>query len=52
MNQSKNLKAMIERKKLVRQDTPEAEEKAERILKAVEENGGLTSEEVFSLLAY
>ena len=52
MNQSKNLRAMIERKKLIRQGTPEAEGKADRILRAVEESGGLSTEEVYSLMAY
>lgn len=50
--QSKNLKAMIERKKLIRLGTPQAEEKADRILQAVEQNGGLTTEEVYALSAY
>lgn len=50
--QSKNLKAMIERKKLMRIGTDEAEEKADRILEAVENNGGLTTEEVYILTAY
>ena len=49
---SKNLKAMIERKKLVRLGTPTADEKAEKILEAVERNGGLTTEEVYALMAY
>lgn len=52
MKTSKNLIAMIERKKLVRLNTPEADDKAERILKAVEESGGLTAEEVYSLMAF
>ena len=52
MNQSKNLRAMIERKKLIRQGTLEAEGKADRILRAVEESGGLSTEEVYSLMAY
>jgi hypothetical protein len=46
---SKNLKAMIERKRLIRLDSPEAEELAEKILKAVEQSGGLTREEVYIL---
>jgi hypothetical protein len=50
--QSKNLKAMIERKKLIRLGTNEAEEKAEKILKAVEQNGGLSAEEVYILSAH
>ena len=51
-NQSTNLKAMIKRKELVRKGTPEAEEMAERILKAVERKGGLTAEEVMVLTVY
>jgi protein involved in polysaccharide export with SLBB domain len=47
-----NLKAMIKRKELIRKGTPEAEEQAERILDAVEQAGGLTTEEVYSLQAY
>lgn len=49
---SKNLVAMIERKKLVRQNTPEADAKAERILRAVEGNGGLTTDEVYALMVH
>jgi hypothetical protein len=47
-----NLKAMIKRKELIRKGTPEAEEQAERILEAVERAGGLTTEEVYSLMAF
>jgi hypothetical protein len=47
-----NLKAMIKRKELIRKGTPEAEKQAERILEAVEQAGGLTTEEVYSLQAY
>lgn len=50
--QSKNFQAMVERKKLIRLGTPEAEEKAEKILEAVERNGGLTPEEVYALMAF
>jgi hypothetical protein len=50
--QSKNFRAMVERKKLLRLGTPAAEEKADEILETVERNGGLTSEEVYSLMAY
>lgn len=50
--QSKNFRAMVERKNLIRLGTPEAEEKADRLLEAVEENGGLTTEEVYALMAY
>jgi len=46
------MKLMIQRKDLVRQGTPEAEAKAEKILEAVEQSGGLTTEEVYSLQAY
>jgi hypothetical protein len=47
-----NLKAMIKRKELIRKGTPEAEEQADRLLEAVEKAGGLTTEEVYSLMAY
>lgn len=50
--QSKNFRAMVERKKLVRLGTPESEDKADKILRAVELNGGLTPEEVYALMAY
>ena len=46
------LKLMIQRKALVRQDTPEADAKAEKILKAVQQAGGLTTEEVYALQAH
>ena len=46
------LKLMIQRKELVRQDTPEADAKAEKILEAVQQAGGLTTEEVYALQAY
>ena len=46
------MKLMIERKRLIREGTPEAEEKAEKILRYVEENGGLTTKEVLSLMAH
>lgn len=46
------MKLMIQRKKLVRQDTPEADAKAEKILEIVEQAGGLTSEEILSLMVY
>jgi hypothetical protein len=49
---SKNLKAMIKRKELLRLGTPEAEKKAEEILELVLQAGGLTTEEVYSLMAY
>lgn len=51
-HQSKNFRAMVERKKLIRLGTPEAEQKADRILEIVERNGGLTTEEVYSLMAF
>jgi hypothetical protein len=46
------MKLMIQRKKLVRQDTPEADAQAEKILAVVEQSGGLTSEEILSLMVY
>lgn len=50
--ESKNFRAMVERKKLIRLGTPEAEEKADRLLEIVEKNGGLKPEEIYSLMAY
>jgi hypothetical protein len=47
-----NLKAMIKRKELMRKGTPEAEAQADRLLEAVEKAGGLTTEEVYSLMAF
>ena len=49
---SKNLDAMIERKKLVRQGGDEAEQCAEEILEEVLEAGGLTTLEVYALMAH
>jgi hypothetical protein len=49
---SSNLRAMIERKKLIRKGTDESEERAEEILRAVERNGGLTDSEIYELMAY
>lgn len=49
---SPNLQAMIKRKELVRQGTDEADAQAEEILAQVEQNGGLTTEEVYALQAY
>jgi hypothetical protein len=46
------LKLMIQRKALVRQDTPEADAQAEKILEAVQQSGGLTTKEVYALQAY
>jgi hypothetical protein len=43
---------MVERKKLIRSGTLQAEEKADRILEAVERNGGLTTEEIYALSAF
>jgi hypothetical protein len=48
----KELKLMIERKKLLRKGTPEAEAKADRILEAVEKLGGLTTEEILALTVH
>jgi hypothetical protein len=50
--QSANLKAMIKRKELLRKGGDEAEIKAERILDAVLQGGGLSTEEVYALMAY
>ena len=49
---SNNLKAMIKRKELMRQGTPEAEIEADAILEGVTQNGGLTTEEVYALMAH
>ena len=49
---SSNLEAMIRRKALLRLGTPEAEEEAEEILVEVERNGGLTTDEVYALMAH
>jgi hypothetical protein len=49
---SANLDAMIKRKELIRQGTDEADAQADEILIQVEQNGGLTTEEVYALLAY
>ena len=49
---SENLKKMIQRKELLRTGTDEAEERAEEILQAVLESGGLTTEEVYALMAH
>ena len=49
---SNNLEAMIKRRELVRQGTDEADAQAEQILEEVQQNGGLTAEEVYALMAY
>lgn len=49
---SANLDAMIRRKALMRQGTPEAEQEAEEILEGVLQNGGLTTDEAYALMAY
>lgn len=49
---TENLKLMIERKKLMRNGGEEAETKADEILSRVLENGGLTTEEIYQLMAY
>jgi len=46
-----NLELMQYRKKLLRQGTDEAEELAEEILQRVLEDGGLSTEEVYALMA-
>ncbi len=47
-----NLAAMIRRKQLLRLGTDEALEEAEAILCSVESSGGLSSEEVYALMAH
>jgi hypothetical protein len=49
---SNNLEAMIKRKELIRQGTDEADEQAEMLLQQVLENGGLSTEDVYALMAY
>lgn len=49
---SENLKKMIQRKELIRKGTDEAEESAEEILQSVLQSGGLTTEEVYALMAH
>jgi hypothetical protein len=49
---SENLEAMIYRKDLLRKGGDDNEELADVILDEVEQNGGLTTEEVYALMAY
>jgi hypothetical protein len=49
---STNLETMIKRKELIRQGTDEADEQAEMLLQQVLENGGLSTEDVYALMAY
>jgi len=49
---AKNLKEMIRRKELLRKGSDEAEEEADQILRSVLENGGLTTEEIYALMAH
>ena len=49
---STNLDTMIKRKELIRQGTDEADEQAEMLLQQVLENGGLSTEEVYALMAH
>lgn len=46
------LKLMIQRKNLIRKGGEENEAKAEKILQAVEQRGGLTPDEVMTLTVY
>lgn len=46
-----NVKKMIRRKELLRQGGDENEEKADAILEEVLQNGGLTTEEVYAVMA-
>ena len=46
------LKLMIQRKNLIRKGGEENEAKAEKILRAVEQRGGLTPDEVMALSVY
>jgi hypothetical protein len=49
---STNLEKMIKRKELVRQGTEEADAQAEQILEQVQQDGGLTTEEIYALMAH
>lgn len=46
-----NVKKMIRRKELLRQGGDENEEKADAILEEVLQNGGLTTEEIYAVMA-
>lgn len=48
---SENVKKMIRRKELLRQDPEGNEEEADAILEEVLQNGGLTTEEVYAVMA-
>lgn len=48
---SENLKKMIRRKELLRQDPDGNEEQAEAILEEVLQNGGLTTDEIYAVMA-
>jgi len=49
---SKNFEEMVRRKELVRKGGDANEAEAERILMKVERNGGLTTEEIYALMAH
>ena len=49
---SVNMQAMIRRKALLREGGEAAEERAQEILDDVERNGGLSTEEVYALMAH
>lgn len=49
---SENLKKMIQRKELIRKGTEEAEDRADDILQSVLQSGGLTTDEVYALMAH
>lgn len=49
---SNNLKEMIRRKELLRTHGEEAEQEADEILEKVLQSGGLTTAEVYALMAY
>jgi hypothetical protein len=48
---AENLKKMIRRKELLRQDPDGNEEQAEVILEEVLQNGGLTTDEIYAVMA-
>lgn len=49
---SQNFQDMVKRKQLIRKGGEVNERAAEKILQRVEENGGLTAEETYALMAH
>lgn len=46
------MKEMIRRKQMVRRNRPEDDDEIERITEKVQRSGGLTTDEVYGLMAY